>query len=692
MVSNARTMTTLAYIHWQLNAVDETLSDTYQTANENSVAVWDALYALARDIINSPCVSALEGILSEEDIEELREYEELTEEDKALIAELDSLESEYFVLAADTYTAVVDGVEWTEDEAYAAYEDGELTYDEYWVISVAVAKAKNEVLGELYLRIVDAHKREAALDEYENYADEAYEGYGFSFTPEEVKEFHAAVKESMAPLYDYVIEVYNDVWMRMMQDEEAAGAIFADYTGDIALDIMEPYVASLSSELYESFSYMRQHHLYDSGFSDTKSDRGFTIELAAYGAPFFFNSPAGDISDLTTAIHEFGHYNNAYWTDGSWYHGSKSIDLAEVHSQALELLFLEFYPEIIGETASDFFTVFMIYNMVRSAIINGAMYDELQQFVFSTEDVTLQQINEKYCQLCHEYGVVDADDERTEMYGWVEIPHSFTQPLYYISYAVSAAGAFEFWLAGQDDYFTAVDDYLRFTAQKMDEYDFQESFEAVGLQSPFSAEYLSNLAAELMEVLRSYASLSAADYFTDVTGEEPWYEAVSALYSAGYLKGVKEGFLDAEGAMTRAQASTMLCRLFGVTDAAGADYFTDVAEGHWYTDMVNAAYELGVLHGFEDGTFRPGDSMSRQDFAVVMYGIFQMIGSGFDELWSFDLEAADAEEIGDYALEAVSWGVMNGYITVDENSDLRPTDDLTRAEMAEMIYLAFFGE
>lgn len=693
MVANARTMSTLSYILWQLDAADETLSGTYEDANANAVEVWDALYALARDIINSPCASALDGILSEQDVEDLRDYEELTDEDKAMIAEINALESEYYVLAAVEYTAEVDGKEWSDAACEEAYANGEIDRDQYIAIGRAVAKAKNAALGELYLRIVDAHKREAVLDEYDSYAEEAYEGYEFSFAPEETKEFHAAVKEYFAPLYDLAIDVYSGVYTATFTDPEAVAAIFGDYTAEAALDILDPYIAALSSEMYESFTYMREHHLYDSGFSDTKADRGFTTTLPAYGAPFFYNNPSGDITDLTTTVHEFGHYNNAYWTDGSWYQGSKSIDLAEVHSQALELLFLPFYPEIVGQQAADFNTVLMMYNMIASAIINGALYDELQQFVFATEDVTLQQINEEYCTLCREYGIIDADDERTEMYGWVDIPHTFVSPFYYISYAVSAVGAFEFWLAAQDDYYAAVDDYLRFTAQKMGEYDFQESFEAVGLQSPFSTEFIASLAGELTEVLSSFAVPSAADYFTDVTGDEAWYPAVESLYENGLLNGVEEGVLDADGTVTRAQASTVLCRLFGITESMGGDYFPDVTEGHWYTDMVNAAYEYDLLHGFEDGTFRPGDAMSRQDFAVVLYNIFTTyLGTGFEDAWAFDLGAADAADIGDYALEAVSWGVMNGYISLDENAELRPADDLTRAEMAEMIYYAFLAE
>ena len=62
---------------------------------------------------------------------------------------------------------------------------------------------------------------------------------------------------------------------------------------------------------------------------------------------------------------------------------------------------------------------------------------------------------------------------------WVQIPHTFVTPCYYISYAVSSAGAFAFWLdAQQGEYFDAVDDYLRFTALP-GELGFQASFEVI---------------------------------------------------------------------------------------------------------------------------------------------------------------------------------------------------------------------
>lgn len=678
MYTNALTMYTLAKLYYAQDFAGEGNADRMSVALQAAMDAQDGLYALGRDILNSPCAAALDGIVNEEDAEYLRDYEDMTEEEKALEVEITGLEDEYQNAAYEEYAAEWNGATWTEDAVVEAFYADEISYDDaIYLLYTAIPAAKNAVLGEIYLRIVDAHQREAAMEDYEFYDDYAYENvYGRDYTPLEIREFHGAVKENIGPLYNLALGM-----IREMLDEDV---YYGDFTGDIALDIMDPYIAAMSGELYESFTYMREHGLYDSGLSDTKDGTGFTATLPAYGAPFFFNTPTETFYDMTTAVHEFGHYNNAYWMDDGWYHGSKDYDTDEVHSQALELFFAEFYPEILGDGAGDFAKLYVLFEKI-AAVVDGALYDELQQFVYETEGVTLDQINEKYTELCHEYGVIDPEETETQ-YDWVDIPHTFTSPCYYISYATSAVGALEFWMKAQEDYFTAVDDYLRFTAQKMDEYSFQEGLEALGYPSPISAEYIADLAEELTAVFNSYLAPSAADYFTDVNGDESWYEAVDTLYSYGYLNGVAEGVLDPDGTMTRAQASTMLCRLFDLTESYGSDYFSDVTEGHWYTDMVNAAYENELIHGFPDGTFRPGDSMSRQDFAVILYNIFEMIGSGFSDTWSFDLGAADADQIGGYALEAVSWGVMNGYFNPDENACLRPADALTRAEMAEMVY------
>ena len=115
------------------------------------------------------------------------------------------------------------------------------------------------------------------------------------------------------------------------------------------------------------------------------------------------------------------------------------------------------------------------------------MHDELQRYAYSTSGVTLQQINEEYRRIAGEYGIVDADDPRTEMYGWYEIPHTFTSPMYYISYAVSALPALELFALQQESPEDALDVYLRAAAMSDEEYYLSEALSQTGLSNQMLA-------------------------------------------------------------------------------------------------------------------------------------------------------------------------------------------------------------
>lgn len=486
-----QTMYSLCNIRAYQDVTDEVAWEELEVLGDLASNLGDQLSILLKEILFSPCAPFLEEQLDEESIEYYKDYEPMTEEQLAFAAKEAALESEYQTAAYNLPTVEVDGVEYDADSIYDAAVSGEVDMDTYNAVATQLAKEKNALLGEIYIRMVELRQAEAKSYGYDNYMEYAYENiYTRDYTPEEIRPFHEAVKEYIVPLYAAVGDLYNEGIETLI---ELSGV---DYTGDAALDIIEPYLAQMSDELLEALTFMREGGYYDSDFSETKAAAGFTTTLPAYGAPFFFNAPGGSIFDLTTAIHEFGHYNEGYWGSHEFIDYSKNMDLAEVHSQGLELMFSHWYADLFGEEDAGAVEVFLMYNLLDS-IVEGSLHDELQQYVYYTPDVTLEQINQEYRRLCGQYGFCDPEDERTEMYSWVDIHHTFTQPCYYISYAVSAAGGFAFWLAAQEgDYFEALDAYLTFTALP-GIYTFTESFEQVGLEAPIDPDYIRALAGDL---------------------------------------------------------------------------------------------------------------------------------------------------------------------------------------------------
>ena len=88
--------------------------------------------------------------------------------------------------------------------------------------------------------------------------------------------------------------------------------------------------------------------------------------------------------------------------------------------------------------------------------------------------------------------------------------------------------------------------------------------------------------------------------------------------------------------LTRAQLMKMLV-CFAVDDAAikaaaSAQRFTDVAPGQWYAGHVNWAAEKGVTNGYEDGSFRPNQSVSRADFIQMIQNMQGILVNAPEEI------------------------------------------------------------
>ena len=80
-----------------------------------------------------------------------------------------------------------------------------------------------------------------------------------------------------------------------------------------------------------------------------------------------------------------------------------------------------------------------------------------------------------------------------------------------------------------------------------------------------------------------------------------------------------EGLFAPNATLDRATLATVLYREAGEPAAKGTASFTDIAEGQWYTDAVNWAAEQGVVNGYPDGSFKPEQTATRAEVAVMLY-------------------------------------------------------------------------
>ena len=178
--------------------------------------------------------------------------------------------------------------------------------------------------------------------------------------------------------------------------------------------------------------------------------------------------------------------------------------------------------------------------------------------------------------------------------------------------------------------------------------------------------------------------------FDDATSG--WYKpAVDFAQASGLMSGMGDNKFAPDVTTTRAMVAQVMYELADEPDVSGLTCpLSDVDSTAWYADAVTWAYNAGVVSGYEDGTFRPGRAITRQEMAVMFYGML----FGTDSiLIEDDIKIAlgafkDGDTVASWAREAVAVCYISG-IMVGDNGSFKPTDLLSRAQLAQ-VFRSFY--
>ena len=171
--------------------------------------------------------------------------------------------------------------------------------------------------------------------------------------------------------------------------------------------------------------------------------------------------------------------------------------------------------------------------------------------------------------------------------------------------------------------------------------------------------------------------------FADVT-DSAWYaNAVRYVYENGIMSGTSDTQFMPNATLTRAMLAQIL---YAMEDApaSGSGSFADVSDGAWYAGAVNWAASAGIVSGVGDGRFAPEQSISREQFALILYRYAQykqMEIGGSADLSGY----ADQDGISSWAREALSWAVGQGLLSGKGGGILDPGGSATRAEVAQIL-------
>ena len=171
--------------------------------------------------------------------------------------------------------------------------------------------------------------------------------------------------------------------------------------------------------------------------------------------------------------------------------------------------------------------------------------------------------------------------------------------------------------------------------------------------------------------------------FADL-GENQWYEAaVRYAYTYDIMEGMSPTKFSPNISLTRAEAVQVLYNLEGRPAVSGNAAFPDLVE-KWYKPAIAWAEQTGVVDGYEDGTFRPENAVTRQEFAQMLYNYAKY--KGYDLNAKGDLTAfPDGDSVQPWAETAMTWATGNELINGHANGTLDPAGTTTRAQAASIL-------
>lgn len=171
--------------------------------------------------------------------------------------------------------------------------------------------------------------------------------------------------------------------------------------------------------------------------------------------------------------------------------------------------------------------------------------------------------------------------------------------------------------------------------------------------------------------------------FTDV--KDTWYaDTVNALAAKGVIKGYEDGTFRGDNSLTRAEFVTLIVRAFGFT--AAKDYqspFTDV-DG-WAKEYIDAAASCGIVNGIAGTIFAPDDPITREQMMTILYRVqccCELTLPALEEVPALK----DLDEVSAWAQPAVQALISTGLIRGDDNNALLPQNKTTRAEAATVLF------
>ena len=176
--------------------------------------------------------------------------------------------------------------------------------------------------------------------------------------------------------------------------------------------------------------------------------------------------------------------------------------------------------------------------------------------------------------------------------------------------------------------------------------------------------------------------------FADVSGHAN-RASIEALASRGIISGMTETTFAPNSTMTRAEFAAIITRGLGLPSQQAGTVFSDVSANAWFAIPVATAHHFELVSGTSPTTFNPGGTITRQEAAVMVARAAAIAGMSAErsdaEIINTLAIFGDSRAVATWARAALAFVYSEGILD-DSEFYILPTEAITRAEIAEMLY------
>lgn len=447
---------TIATIIYYCNMSDEVATERYLSSRDMLYGIQDKYNESLRYLyLNSPMKEELFEGWSEEEIQSMLEYDPVIMEINKAI---DELETQFDNL---------------DDSAYGFTDES----------------------VEIYKQLILKRQQVARYNKYDNYYDYASKNiYGRDYSPEELATFRQYVVEYVVPAFENVYDDFN-AWRDLSSKRQETFLGFVqDRFDKTSKNYLLLYLNSLEGTMGENMRHVFENKNCVFSNNSNSHPTAFCTYLYEDEQPFCLFGSNGQSAN--TMVHEIGHYYASVTNNDL-----DNYDLCETHSQGNEFLFLKFCE---GELNASIYECVRAYNLVNACytMIIATMVDEFEQKVYSLDDETIANMTSEdfdaiMTEVCEPYGGAEwVTKNITDPFNyWRNV--AVSNPVYYISYAVSAAAAVEIFAIAEEDTQAAYAAYRTLVEGVTEEDGFLNALKKAGIYTPFEEEAFKKIAATL---------------------------------------------------------------------------------------------------------------------------------------------------------------------------------------------------